>query len=883
MQGGNAALQDFIDYQNNTHNKFASASMVAFLLRLAKKYLPQGSQSSSSSSSATNNQGQSIDEYISLFQRFVANNMRPLGINTGQYESIINYLQGAAGVLHQPANEFDTVTIFIKGYEIRRAFPLKEVFALVCIATMDVEVYKEADRTKTPSELEHDRIQRIKVLCITLLELAQLQFSANRICHQGVRHDLVGTLNKVYPGAHFIDEMNSFFQDAVVSVYLEALKTLPIDAQSGLFSAWVAGDESSVLKAFFTRYNGGAKEKLCSVCKVHYINPADPEVTGKINATTDVNVLVYLPVPLEIHAKAKYFHSILTAKPDTNVARNRALMLAQSELRRLQCTFINIPRKLQHFCKVEKIYQLCQKVRYMLWGTGTEGYLQASSELCNAYFCNFLHISDDVSKKQLAVIATFRKHLGSHLANLERDHSFVTNFLLHFANFSRENNRKQMASMYMRLRAQKDTIVIPDALVASMTSSAASDGTRNIEPYQINRTLAHALLVSPADWSAQFYYLFSNVIQFIENNLNLPASDPRREGYAYYQDYLSEFKLLEVFYLRSHPVVPTDSESEPLFIFPHEPTMCMLPNLDGLQGMAVCGRYSKIVLLLQKAIAMPDNVLEEILEKCCDFLDSSCRILAIILRELPVDIFKELPADQWYNFISRLLGSFSLITIIKDVYDLAVALKELPVEKWVDFRSVLGAWHLETLKTTTKEGHVIHVVSVIEEFPYYQRADNRNQYRFLKILGADFLKKWLNLELDQPDCTFVYLIHGILSRLSPDDRYEFLKILGADFLKKWIAQAATLMIILDKLCNAEPNKQFAFVALLGADFLRLIINSSNNLDRVLKAFPSHNRMEFLGYLGKEFLHNIINNPIRRDKISLALREQDKPEFARLFN
>ncbi len=804
----NDTLQAFIDNPENTMNRFASASIAAFLMRLSEEYFDI--------------QKKTIDECIGTFQNLVTNNIHFLGIDATQFQTVTTYLQG---VFNQPPNQLDAVTVSTERGVIRKAFPLKEVFALVCAATMDINVYHIKYPQKTPLQLEEDKQQRVRVLCNSLVDLVR-----DTKCHQGIRHELVGTLNMVYPGAHFIEDVDAFFTDIVVQCYLEELKKLPMELQFQLYSAWAAGDEAdSNLRGFFVTHNENAKMKLVAVCKEHYINLNDTAVTAKISNTINIGMLIYLPVPLDFHSpQSKYVHSILITQPDANNARNQALKIAQTDLQNPGLTFTNISQKIPHFYKVEKIYQRCRKVRYMLWGNvEAQNLLQSMQQSCDDYFQNFPGMTDDESAQQLTSLASSKVQLKAHLGTLEQDFDFVTNFFLHFTNFLNENKPEQKAPMYMRLRAQREIIILPDGVI--QTQPISSDGIMDIEPYLIAQTLAHALLVSPAHWSIAFYNLFSRVIGFIESNLNLPDSDPRHRGYAYYQTYLPEFKLLQTLCLRAHAGDWGNASAA----FPANPTVLIFPNLTDLQGEAVCGEYSQNILLSQKVQEMPDDILKAILYRCANFFAT---------RHLFFTIFWNIPVTKQRAF-SNSLGPEFLRGIIHDDYELADVLGALPAARQLAFLNALGP---EFLRGIIQDGMQLgRVLKVLPE---------ENQLAFLNSLGGiEFLRGIIH-NGDQ--------LARVLDGVPEANRLIFLNSFSNEFLQRIIYNDYELAEVLRPL---PAVSQLAFLDSLGTEFLQGIIQNDKRfrrgviLSRVLEQLPEANRLIFLNSFSNEFLQRIIYN------------------------
>ncbi len=68
---------------------------------------------------------------------------------------------------------------------------------MVLAATLDDEIYEELGTDTNPGQLLKDKRARVQTLLASL-------FGKNRVgiegpCNQGVRHELVGCLNGVYP------------------------------------------------------------------------------------------------------------------------------------------------------------------------------------------------------------------------------------------------------------------------------------------------------------------------------------------------------------------------------------------------------------------------------------------------------------------------------------------------------------------------------------------------------------------------------------------------------------------------------------------------------------------------------------------------------------
>lgn len=99
-----------------------------------------------------------------------------------------------------------------EGADVTVTYHIPQIFNLVLAATLDDEIYKELCTDTDSEQLLKDRQARVSTLLASLFGGYRLGIEWR--CNQGVRHELVGFLNGVYPKDpverwYFIEDMQA--------------------------------------------------------------------------------------------------------------------------------------------------------------------------------------------------------------------------------------------------------------------------------------------------------------------------------------------------------------------------------------------------------------------------------------------------------------------------------------------------------------------------------------------------------------------------------------------------------------------------------------------------------------------------------------------------
>ena len=107
---------------------------------------------------------------------------------------------------------FDSEANGGEGADVTVTYHIPQIFNLVLAATLDDEIYEELSTNTSSEQLLKDKQARVRTLLASLFGEYHLGIAGR--CNQGVRHELVGCLNGVYPKDpgerwYFIEDMQA--------------------------------------------------------------------------------------------------------------------------------------------------------------------------------------------------------------------------------------------------------------------------------------------------------------------------------------------------------------------------------------------------------------------------------------------------------------------------------------------------------------------------------------------------------------------------------------------------------------------------------------------------------------------------------------------------
>lgn len=181
--------------------------------------------------------------------------------------------------------EFDSPYYYQNNKLNQLTIPLKEVFALVCVAMFDLQdPYKRGDDT-----WKNGFADRMEILYSCWLRLMKRDV-AN--CNVGARHALAMTLCHIHPAADIIvEDLDLFMQSKVADYIGEIFKKLSGQQQMACFKQGLQGKIQVV--------DLDVEQYLIKACKEHGISPVDEYtkqcITQAIAGKNNISFLSYMP------------------------------------------------------------------------------------------------------------------------------------------------------------------------------------------------------------------------------------------------------------------------------------------------------------------------------------------------------------------------------------------------------------------------------------------------------------------------------------------------------------------------------------------------------------------------------------------------------------
>ena len=204
--------QNFINDDENTMNTAVSSSIIGFVDQvLNHKY----------GSYTQDKFDQLLDEFCQIaIELAVSDGSGPAHsskfvvypTNKAELKEKITRITQNRGSAFLSATYFNSEANGGKGADVTVTYHIPQIFNLVLAATLDDEIYKELGTDTDSEQLLKDRQARASTLLASLFGGYRLGIEGR--CNQGVRHELVGCLNGVYPKGpgerwYFIEDMQA--------------------------------------------------------------------------------------------------------------------------------------------------------------------------------------------------------------------------------------------------------------------------------------------------------------------------------------------------------------------------------------------------------------------------------------------------------------------------------------------------------------------------------------------------------------------------------------------------------------------------------------------------------------------------------------------------
>jgi hypothetical protein len=846
-------IQNFIGDKENTMTSELSASAGIVIQRLSKIYLSENSE-------------EDIAAYLEKLSTCVSSQ------SDESLQLAWAYVQVR---IEEASNSLDLVSFWQNGKLKQRLMPLKLTLALVYAALTDEKQYSDHSDlySEKLSEQENETIRLKRVTADQSDRLGTLwncfkdiQKLGDGICHQGIRHEFVLTLNGVYPGVWIIEDFKLFLTDMLFEHVYQQLESIrQTDPQNYLQILLIEISRSKRQKEFKHALKNTKQDlidKIAAKCIEHGINPA--KQTEKIN--NYVNAINDFELPL---GNQKTIHCLKEIMQSSSSAddRGKTLLLVKDWIyTKFQLDKPENEKQLQSFAEANKTYSLFKNFISILPTWNHEQIkpedISLLQSLLDSYFSDCITEGAPciASKLLLTQMELFQSACLIYARDARMD--WIENFFVHW---HKAEDSKLYRLLYTQLSAPLlyEKIELNDSFIQSQFQY---DSEVYLTPYMINRVFLHAILVPSSLWTTSFAKIMSEVFNFVskgfENHENLYQSEKLLMD-SYSRPLLKQLNYL----INYHTYLQGDKSAvEPKPAKMYVPMPHLVKNLVTLAWMFILLPKSQRKTLLMdldaevlKKIIPNWSELKAILKKLVE--SDRMTLINIIgaetLRTLLKDgydlesLLKKFPELERIILIHK-IGGEALGTIIKDEDELKSVLKSLPES---DRITLIESIDLEALKTMITDTAKLN--SLLSEFAELDRIN------LLDTIGSETLQTLIK---DRKE------LKSLLKELAEGDRLSLINTLGLETLKTLSKDGSGLGSILKKLPEFD---RMLLINNIGIEALKLLIDNAYELAPILIRLPELNRLPFIDDLGLEYLKTIITDLYKLESILETLPETNR--------
>ncbi len=197
---------------------------------------------------------------------------------------------------------FDSKANDGEGANVTATYYISQIFNLVLAATLDDAIYKVLGTDTTPEQLLENKKARVKTLFASLFGKDRVGIAGR--CNQGVRHELVGCLNGVYPKGpgeywYFIEDMQAAvglqISDRLAKIVSYNIDSMSIKLESVLeFSLkefWELSEyaiDGNKMPVFIQDIQSVLEPELILWAKEHFVNPSSALEYFNLNAANSI-------------------------------------------------------------------------------------------------------------------------------------------------------------------------------------------------------------------------------------------------------------------------------------------------------------------------------------------------------------------------------------------------------------------------------------------------------------------------------------------------------------------------------------------------------------------------------------------------------------------
>jgi hypothetical protein len=507
------AISSFTGNNENTMNAVLSSSVGMVLLQLAQKYL--GDVTNEEINSMCQDALKEIKLEISVIAKYADRGQGSLENLIQEFESAIDFIEKK---IKERCDLLDTVTLYLKG---KIQIPLKEVFLLVWRALNDDREYVHHYQGSEEEKLEQSTRNKTDRQCSFLRCLIQLH--RNPVCHQGIRHELVFLLNKVYSNVNIIEDGTlttlSYLKENIFNRFVETYKSADSEKRKCLMSSlicWMENcDTNPLLEQIDIRYKDELRSEITELFAHHGSGPE--LITPFIDQALSYLEFSCDPQAYPLYAKINY---LLNEVSDQCELRSKALNCMKGLIYQIQPEDIQAAPTIIYFQPIYQVHKEITRSETLIRMSGID--VSQFIVMCEEYFTAF--IANEKFPKVLTCLLEQILSINQLLEEVKKDKlvSPIENFFVHWymAINDRDKVRQKVLYKFLLDDSIKTKIILNDTEIENWLTSKSAAGVKEITPYEINRIFLHAIMIKPQDWSNIFYQLYAEVLAFANNNFD---------------------------------------------------------------------------------------------------------------------------------------------------------------------------------------------------------------------------------------------------------------------------------------------------------------------------------------------------------------------------
>lgn len=811
-------VNEFITNEENTMDLVVSSSVGMALLYLKEIYF-----------SINPDQGMINQQYKQCINELMA-------ITDERLQCIIKYIIAKS---EKDINQLDVVTLYLfsektQCYEYcQHVFPLSEVLTLVWNAINDDQKYMWAYEGNAVEKLEKAKADRAKRLEVLFNRINELE--ADRVCHHGVRNELVFCLNGAYADLDVIEDSKgtiiAFLRDRMESLFWKKYKTnLSINDKRmliHLLSIWFnEGNPSLLIEWIDPNFKKTMTSELSALFLKHGSNPEDINLEKKI---TEALPYISFSCDPKLYPNLAKLKIIFGAHEENERVSGALLLIQRWVIEKYQADDPDLERQLTEICTIYQAYSNLIKHGLLLsLNDKLTDEHQRIEVFCHSYF-KALNDNDTLSIVPNELFNAI-SNLNDLVEQCKNDETIITRFL---SDWFGANDWREIRLLYSLLLRDsfQDRVCLPDNKINQFLSVA--DGGE-FNSYQINRMFLIAILREPQEWNVTFAEGLKRILEFLDKKGtqgSLPVQIVNQVLYLYLQYQNEEF--------------------------PRPSLMILLPQhvKNAMEWVFVSGLLDK-------------KRHQQIYQA-----------LAIKINKILVDWLNQGLEDDFESFFFE--SDFNIA--LPDASPMSLLIESIPRDK----QSIFLFQHGEKIQSKIKNEEDLEGLIL--------RLDPSHRLAFLRQVGVNFVQGIISnglafanlLKWIPEDDQFLFMqefflchiftnkdcLNKIWDRLFEPARIDFAKKICKDFFY--------LNYILEALNRSLMDKIY-FISMLGVEYVKNAVNSKNDFYSILEYFRKGEMIHFFHLLGIDFIKKFICDEFSLVHFLKMLNEEDRFAFLKEF-